>query len=221
LIDDGVASLPRSSGRAVIQRRAADRIGIAAHGVINEQQPGKVLRQGPSPDLDELEEASDGRSMQVLGPITTGPAWLLPMASTIPYLNRRGEPWLRGSSYSLLQRKWLRYWCARPRCGSRVIPSNVVTTGSSQRQPLVTCGRGIAEPYGESQPQTVYRIVKEEGAGVDDVMGIKTEMVQGHGEARAVVGRPDRSRCSRARLATTAKASTTQESSPLQSVDPA
>jgi len=106
LIDGGVASLPRSSSRAVIEGRAADRIGIAAHGVIEDQQPGTVLRQGPSPDLDELEEASDGRSMQVFGPSTTGPAWLLPMACTIPLLTPTGRAvWLRGSSYLLLQRK--------------------------------------------------------------------------------------------------------------------
>ncbi len=64
---------------------------------------------------------------------------------------------LSSSSYSLMQLKWLRYWCARlnwgsspspkaepsevyQQAGSRVIPSKVVTTGSSQRQPLVACG---------------------------------------------------------------------------------
>ena len=51
--------------------------------------------------------------MQVLGPSTTGPAWLLPMASTIPLRTPTGRAVLESSSsYSLLQRKWFRYWCA-------------------------------------------------------------------------------------------------------------
>ena len=68
-------------------------------------------------------EASAGRSMQMLGANTTGPAWLLPMASTIPLRTPTGRAMrLSSSSYSLLQRKWLRTWCARPRLGRSPSP---------------------------------------------------------------------------------------------------
>ena len=123
--------------------------------------------------------------MQVFGPSTTGPAWLLAMASTIPFITTTESPTAQKLLVFALAAEGLRYWGTMPRCGSRVIPSNVVTTGTSQRQPLVTCGRGIAEPYGESQQQTVHWIVKQEGAGGADVLAVKTEMVQGHGEAGA------------------------------------
>ena len=109
MIDGRVASLPRSSGRAVIEPRAADRIGIAAHGVMNDQQPGKVLRQGPSPVLDEQKEASEGRSMQVFGPSTTGPAWLLAMASTIPFITTTESPTAQKLLVFALAAEELRY----------------------------------------------------------------------------------------------------------------
>ena len=121
--------------------------------------------------------------MHVFGPSTTGPAWLLAMASTIPFITTTESPTAQKLLVFALAAEGLRYWGTMPRCGSRVIPSNVVTTGTSQRQPLVTCGRGIAEPHYE--PQIVHWIVKEEGAAGADVMAAKAEMGQGHGEAGA------------------------------------